>query len=426
MNKQNDLQEQLSDGLAIHRPSDDPVKAVRSLHFHTSLSMNEQFAQNLSDAQSWMNTTDGVMQDMSTIMNRAKELAVSADGTKSPDALVAVGQEIDGLINHMVTLGNSQIGDRYIFAGQNDKTQPFERRTITIPGTDKTQDVVIYNGDISKITANVDNSKISMPIQAGLASPNQDSVNITGAGMLGSIQNIGGYPTMEFLNHLIEIKNELMQPAKVSQGTGGGGGATVGGTYTGNGYTNFDVKIDSATVAGNVTAASYSIDGGNTWYTATVTSNLPGSPNATISAAAVVGPPSTPGMSGVNITIADDPKNASAATDPKHTYSFRVPRTGEDATDIKWVSEVGLDYIDKDHSKQLNIHTGLGARMSMYTMAANMMDDENTIINSDLAANEDLDVPKAITDFKNAENVYRSALAIGGRIMPTSLVDFLK
>lgn len=283
LERQNEVQEQLSDGKAIHRPSDDPVKAIRSLRFNSNLKQNEQFTQNLKDAQSWMETTDSALSDIGSMIIAIKEQVVGAsNGTNPEDAVKIVGKAVDNLIDHIITVANTKLGDRYVFSGQNDKTEPFKR----------VGDTIMYNGDANKI---------SMPIQPGVATPEQDSVNMTGYDVFGS--------DLEVFNHLIEIKQKL----------------------------------------------------------------------------------------------------ESAKPD-----------------DQKWLSETGLAYLDADHNKILQAHTELGTRMSMYEMAETMMEKNNTVITGDVAANEDLDIPKAIIDFKNAENVYRMALSVGARIMPASLVDFLK
>ncbi len=284
LERQNAIQEQLSDGKAIHRPSDDPVKAIRSLRFNSNLTQNEQFTQNLKDAQSWMQTTDGVMSDLSSIMINIKELVVDAsNGTNPEDAIKTIGKSVDNLINQVVTLGNTKIGDRYVFSGQLDKTQPFTRNG----------DVITYSGD---------NEKISMPIQPGATAPTRDSINLTGVDVFGA----GG---VEILNHLMEIKQHL--------------------------------------------------DGGT-------------------------------------------------------------------KADQDWLKTTGLDYLDADHASVLQSQTELGTRMSAYDMALNIMQNQNVIITSDVAANEDLDIPRAIIDFKNSESVYKTALSVGARIMLPSLVDFLR
>ena len=258
METQNTLQEQLSDGKSLHRPSDDPVRAVRDLTYKTSQVLNEQYTQNLQDAKSWMENTDGVMSDLSSVMIKVKELVVSADDTKPTDALNTIGAQIDGLINQVVSLGNTKIGDRYLFGGQNDSTQPFVRTTIKDPNSDLTKEVVIYNGD---------NSRISMPIQAGAVNPTQDSVNLTGTDVFGDEKTIYGRKTLSVLNQLLEIKNELCKTSTVDQTNTAGGTGTVGGKYTGAGYANFDVRVDSVDQSGGVLGASYSSDGGNTWIT---------------------------------------------------------------------------------------------------------------------------------------------------------------
>lgn len=281
MARQNEIQEKLSDVKQLHRPSDDPIKVARALRFRTNLASNEQFNQNVKDALSWMNTTDGVMSDMSSMMIRAKELTIKSISTNDTTAFQAIASELDGLINHMVNIANTQIGDRYIFSGQADKLQPFTR----------TGDTFTYAGD---------NNKISMIIKQGEVTPSQDSVNVTGVELFG--------PSQETLSHLTAIKNELLK-----------------------------------------------------------------------------NPP-----------------------------------------DLQWLSNTGLAYIQQDHDNLLTQQTQLGSRMAMYEMADNMMGEDNINITQNLSDNEDLDIAKAIIDFKTSENVYRTALSVGARIMPPSLVDFLK
>ena len=130
----------------------------------------------MSDALSWMNNTDGQLSEMSDLMARAKELTIQAISPNPSMAFQVIGQELDGIIRQLVDKANSQIGNRYIFAGQSDKTKPYQR----------TGDIITYNGD---------NGKISMPIQPGVANPSQDSLNISGMELFGA--------NNELLNHLI-------------------------------------------------------------------------------------------------------------------------------------------------------------------------------------------------------------------------------
>lgn len=396
LQRQNELQEQLADGKAIHRASDNPVKAVRSLKYNTDIAENEQFSQNVKDATSWMETTDSAMNELNSIMTRAKELVISADGSKSPEALTALGKELDGLIDAAVTIGNTQIGDRYLFAGQMDKTMPLTRTTITDPLTNQTVEAVVYNGDTNKI---------SMPSKTGLVDPSQDSVNINGIDAFGPAESVGGKTTLKTLNDLLKIKTELLKTSAVTKSNASGGAATVGGSYTGTGYADVTVKITGVDGAGAVTGASFSTDGGTSWTAATADASTP--------------PVFTLGTTGVTTQIA-----TAAANMANDTYAFHVPYSAA-APDVKWLGSAGLGYIADGHSHMLQAQTELGARSSSYTMISNMLESNNTTITGYLSANEDLDIPKAIIDFKNSENVYNAALSVGSKIMPQSLVDFL-
>ncbi len=279
--RQAQLNEQLSDGKAIHRPSDDPIRTIRSLRFQANYGQNEQFTQQVKDAQSWMDTTDSAIQNLDSLVVRAKELAIRAVGPNPDIAFEAAAEEIDGLINAAVDIGNTKLGNRYVFAGQMDTTQPFTRNA---DGT------VTFSGD---------NNPVSVRIAAGAVSPDNDAINVTASSLFG--------PSMELFNQLNDLKNQLA---------------------TGN-------------------------------------------------------------------------------------------------PDLTAISGTGIASIDANHDRLLKAHAELGARMSNYEMMQNMLEGNGLTITADLAAAQDLDVPRAIIDFKTNETIYRTALSVGARIMPPSLADFL-
>ena len=200
LERQSKTQEQLDDGKAIHRASDDPLKAIRALRFNTNLTMNEQYNRNVGDALSWMDTTDGVMQDMNDITSYARSLIIKA-ATPLPDVgYAAIGKDLDGVINQMIRMGNTKIGDRYVFAGQKDDVQPFN---------------VVQNnqGLVARVEYKGDNGKVTMVNQGGLAEVTRDSVNITGLEMFGDVVTVGGSApgeSLSFLNDLINLRDSML------------------------------------------------------------------------------------------------------------------------------------------------------------------------------------------------------------------------
>lgn len=400
MNRLNTLNEQLADGKLVHRPSDDPVRAFRGLRFNVSLTTNEQYILNAKDATEWLNQTDSAISDLSNIAQSAKETAVQAVSTNPTVAFSAMAEKVDGLINQAVTIGNTQLGDRYIFAGQQDKstTPPFERKTITISGT--ATDVVVYKGDLNKI---------SLPIQAGAADPTRDSINVTGDDVFGPMTTVTDdsgttYKVAGVFNDLIQLKQQIAGGA-TSQSNSTGGTGTVSGTYTGAGAQAFKVKIDTLGGGGQVTGASYSTDNGLTW-TAAPTAGNPG----------VV---TLPG--GISFTITN-----SAGSAVNDTYSFQVANGKGAVSNLQWISDAGLAKVDNDHDRMLLAQTQIGARMSSYEMAQNMMERDSVTIAENQSANDDIDIAKLTIDFKNIQNVYQAALSVGAQVMPATLVNFLK
>ena len=305
----NSIQEQLSDGKLVHRPSDDPVRAIRSLRLNTDLMSNDQYTQNAKDAQSWMNQTDSSLGGVIDVMERARELVIDAVSPNPSIAYTTSATELDGLINQAISQANAQNGDRYIFAGQQDKVVggPFERKTITveIAGVDTQVEYVVYKGD---------DNKISMRIQPGAPNPNQDSVNVTGEDVFGPMTTIQDSVTNEIFTVSTAFSDLLAIKEQLKTGT----------------------------------------------------------------------------------------------------------------PDLTYLSTTALTNVDKVTDRVMLAQTQIGTRMAAYEMGQNLLEKNYVTISENVAANDDVDLAKITIDFKNNENVYNAALAVGAKIMPQSLVDFLR
>jgi flagellar hook-associated protein 3 FlgL len=120
------LQEQLSSGKKISRSSDDPVTAVRGMFYRTSLNEIEQYKKNIDDGISWMSITDEAMNEVTSVLQRVRELTTQGiNGTNDQSARFAIAEEINQLKDHLGGIANSQIGGKYIFAGTDVNTPPF-------------------------------------------------------------------------------------------------------------------------------------------------------------------------------------------------------------------------------------------------------------------------------------------------------------
>jgi len=130
MGRMDKLQEQLSSGRKISRPSDDPVIATRGMYYRSSLMENEQFQRNVSEGLSWLEISDKSMEEAGSLLTRIRELIVySGDGALEKSSLEAIAKEIRQLKEHMGNVANQTVGSRYIFAGTDTQNPPYDYTT---------------------------------------------------------------------------------------------------------------------------------------------------------------------------------------------------------------------------------------------------------------------------------------------------------
>lgn len=128
---------QLSTGKKINIPSDNPVTAVRSMYYRSSLNEVDQYKRNLDDGLSWMTTTDEALDQLTNVIQRVRELTVQGQSdTNTPNDRQAIAEEINQLKEHLGEIANSKIGGRYVFAGTDVKTPPY-RADDAVPGSAK-------------------------------------------------------------------------------------------------------------------------------------------------------------------------------------------------------------------------------------------------------------------------------------------------
>jgi flagellin-like hook-associated protein FlgL len=113
------LQEQLTSGKTIQRPSDSPTGTNKAMQARNDVRANEQYARNISDGKGWVAQTDSVLQTMSTMSQKVRELTLQgmSDGNMSPSARQAIAAELKGLHESFLGLANQQSQGRPIFGG---------------------------------------------------------------------------------------------------------------------------------------------------------------------------------------------------------------------------------------------------------------------------------------------------------------------
>lgn len=121
------IQEKLSTGRRINRPSDDPVGLVSSLRLRTGLAESEKYQGNVDDAIGWLNSNDTALGQAVDILHRARELTVRGASDTLPQASRdAIAQEIIQLREQMVQIANTSHDGRFIFGGFRTTQAPYD------------------------------------------------------------------------------------------------------------------------------------------------------------------------------------------------------------------------------------------------------------------------------------------------------------
>jgi flagellar hook-associated protein 3 FlgL len=122
------LQEQLTSGKVVSRPSDSPTAVNRSMQIRKDQAATEQHARNISDAQSWMETTDTALTSMVAQVRRVRDLTVQAanDGAMTTEARTAISAEVAALRDSLLGLANENVDGRPVFGGATSGNKAYE------------------------------------------------------------------------------------------------------------------------------------------------------------------------------------------------------------------------------------------------------------------------------------------------------------
>ncbi len=108
----------ISSGKIYNTPSDAPVALTHALSVREEISDVDQYKRNITYAKGWMSASESAMSQVQDRLLRAKTLAIQgANDSQDATSRKALAEEVKSILNEVVALGNTKIGDRYVFGG---------------------------------------------------------------------------------------------------------------------------------------------------------------------------------------------------------------------------------------------------------------------------------------------------------------------
>lgn len=188
-------QTELTTGLQVNNVSDDPTEIADIWQLNSELDQVNQSETNLDQVQTEVNTAQSSLQSAVTLVEQAETYGTEgATDTASADTRTDLANEIGSILQQLVSVANTTVQGRYIFAGDTDQTAPYSIDLTQDPpvsayqGSSSTREIVGPDGsafpialtaqqifDSSDASTNVFTSLTSL--MQGLQDNNDDEIN---------------------------------------------------------------------------------------------------------------------------------------------------------------------------------------------------------------------------------------------------------
>jgi len=148
------LSEESASGNLISAPSDDPAGYATLVSMDSRLSIMQGRSTAASTASNNLDAASSALSSAGDLLSQAKQLALeAATGTDSAADRTNAGVQVSALVTQMISLGNTQGTDGYLFGGTSTGTPPFNAAGVYGGNNGVTQvevaDGVLTNSNVS-------------------------------------------------------------------------------------------------------------------------------------------------------------------------------------------------------------------------------------------------------------------------------------
>ena len=449
------LNTQLSTTKKIQRPSEDPIVAIRALRLRSTYNeINQYLDKNISDARSWMETTQEAIESINSVLTEISYYCNQGvngyDTIEERDTLVTT---LEQLRDQIYADGDADLIDRTIFTGyktdstltfQNDETDTKYEITEEFTMDNVSNTDRIYGLDISTIQA-VDGSSIHNiehhVIKLGYKNIDSvDSITIDGTTYTlekRSKDDNSVYMTVSSNTiAYVEETGELLLGENAFNAMSGGGTMTV--NYQKTGFNKGELRPEHYFDCTNVTKGvsytkedqpiNYAIN-----FNQTITINTQAQdilPHAIARDLDEI----------INsIVVAKDVQTKIASLEKR----LETETNEQTISDINYMLEaldLELSYAEenmknafskgitvyKNHQDRLGVEeSDIGARLIRLTLNEERLETQKLNVEDLKSKNEEIEEEEVAAEWAAAESVYDASLATAAKVVQKSLLDFL-
>ena len=412
-----------ADGSKLHRASDNAVGYSKYLRYQNNQISNEQYQSNVSTAASWMKNADAALVNITDLLQTFKaKVEQGSNSTNNESDMKDIAKELLANVQEQVADLNTQIGDRFLFAGQKDTTMPFEISadkmdrgdTFTLDekqsaffsgatgwGAENTtvKQMLKLNGDDgNSYYMNVNTGDVYSEDFVKNGYKNEDKFD-PAKQRVGNITAITDPPTA------YKVSDHFDQYGVIKTDTGVGTNAKYNVTVDGK---QVNLKLS--------TTKQYIVKyAGDDKYISMVKKN--GGVDKATDTVNVTGQD----INGCDLfDVGNDPHSGTARL---NQLLYTVAKL--DGADYKWAGEQGMTIADSAYATVLGAQTKMAARQQAYNSSSSMLVTQNESITSDISDVSSTDVAQLATKLMEYQTIYSLSLSVGSKILPGTLADYL-
>lgn len=174
-----DALQQMSSGKRVNVPSDDPAAAAALVHLSTHADQLNQYLSNVTTMNNQMQAADSALSTVVTELNQAISSGVQgANGTVTAINRLALAQQVQGVLDNVVSQANLSYMGAYVFSGTAGTTLPFTVDASSPSGYK-------YNGN-----ANTNSVLVGEGLSVQSNRPGDEVFQHAGADVFGSLHDL--------------------------------------------------------------------------------------------------------------------------------------------------------------------------------------------------------------------------------------------
>lgn len=390
------IQTQLTTGMRVNLPSDDPANVINYMKWESKTQDLKKFNQIIGSYKDKMNMVDGHLESMSSGLHRARELVVqAANGVYTKDERVAIAVEIDQIVRQLVSDANSEYQGNAIFSGTSARTQPYR---LTESFTEDTNMNLVsgveYFGNAQEQVMDIGKNDRIVSVLPGT------SIFETIATVLEGSNDSTGYIVAQDSAIMIEgVEIPVM---------------------TGDNIEVIAQNINQQNLSVNASIET-NADGESHFRLTSVSARQPWLQD-------VAGSTVLQDLGIIN-NGTEGPKNYSTEAVVQKKSIFDTLLTIKDnllQDDILKLGGEDLGFLDQSLNNIIRYRTYTGAVTERLEQTYARNETEAMYLKNSSTNAVNIDFTKSVTELKMAEFAHQTALNIGAKLMPTTLMDFLR